>query len=75
MKYIEAKNLVNANDQQYINIGEDEALSAAVWVKNEEPVEFMKRQEAANARTTNLANKAKKAAKKTERKTAAKDAK
>ena len=44
--YVAAKNLVNAQVQQYINVGEDEILAQAVYVKNEENPEFMKREDA-----------------------------
>lgn len=44
--YVAAKNLVNAQVQQYINVGEDEMVAQAVYVKNEENPEFMKREDA-----------------------------
>jgi len=43
--YISAKNLVNAREQQFINVGEDPPLLAAVSNKNESGVEFLKREE------------------------------
>ena len=54
MKYIESRQLVNANDQQYINVGEDEALLAAVLAKNEELPDFLKRQDTLNRIRTNM---------------------
>ncbi|KAI0946076.1 hypothetical protein AcV7_010146 [Taiwanofungus camphoratus] len=43
--YISSKNLVNAQEQQYINVGEDAALLAAIANKHEDGVEFLKREE------------------------------
>ncbi|KAI0830089.1 eukaryotic translation initiation factor SUI1 family protein [Trametes gibbosa] len=43
--YISSRRLINANDQQYINVGSDQALAGAVSVKGEETPEFMKRDE------------------------------
>ncbi|KAI0351003.1 eukaryotic translation initiation factor SUI1 family protein [Trametes cingulata] len=43
--YVASRNLVNANDQQYINVGSDQALAGAVSVKGEDTPEFMKRDE------------------------------
>ncbi|KAI8972535.1 eukaryotic translation initiation factor SUI1 family protein [Trametes punicea] len=43
--YISSRNLINTNDQQYINISTDQALANAVSVKGEETPEFMKRDE------------------------------
>ncbi|KAI0370925.1 eukaryotic translation initiation factor SUI1 family protein [Pilatotrama ljubarskyi] len=43
--YIASRNLVNSNDQQYINVGSDQALAGAVSVKGEDTPEFMKRDE------------------------------
>jgi translation initiation factor 2D len=37
---------VNAQVQQYINVDEDEMLAQAVYMKNEENPEFMKREDA-----------------------------
>ena len=54
LKYVAAKGLVNANDQSYINISEDNALSAAVSVKNEETPEFIKRDDALNRIRANM---------------------
>ncbi|KAF7791573.1 hypothetical protein EIP86_002589 [Pleurotus ostreatoroseus] len=54
LKYVATKNLVNANDQSYINISEDVALSAAVLVKNEETPEFMKRDDTLNRIRANM---------------------
>ncbi|KAH9887063.1 eukaryotic translation initiation factor SUI1 family protein [Cubamyces lactineus] len=42
-EYVSSRNLINANDQQYINVGSDDALARAVSVKGEETPEFMKR--------------------------------
>ncbi|THH17973.1 hypothetical protein EUX98_g9030 [Antrodiella citrinella] len=44
--YVTEKGLINAREQQYINVGEDAALSSATSVKNEERPEFLKREEA-----------------------------
>lgn len=44
-EYVSSKQLVNAREQQYINIGEDTALSLAVSNKNEDTPEFLKREE------------------------------
>ena len=41
--YVSARGLVNANDQQYINVGTDQALAGAVSVKGQDTAEFMKR--------------------------------
>ncbi|KAI0935165.1 hypothetical protein AcW1_005169 [Taiwanofungus camphoratus] len=43
--YISSKNLVNAQEQQYINVGEDATLLAAITNKHEDGVEFLKREE------------------------------
>ncbi|OSD03739.1 eukaryotic translation initiation factor SUI1 family protein [Trametes coccinea BRFM310] len=43
--YVSSHNLINANDQQYINVGSDQALATAVSVKGEDTPEFMKRDE------------------------------
>ncbi|KAI0632800.1 eukaryotic translation initiation factor SUI1 family protein [Trametes polyzona] len=43
--YISSRGLINANDQQYINVGSDQALADAVSVKGEDTPEFMKRDE------------------------------
>ena len=37
--------MINAREQQYINIGEDSGLSSAVSIKNEDTPEFLKREE------------------------------
>ena len=42
-EYVSSRNLINANDQQYINVGSDDALARAVSIKGEETPEFMKR--------------------------------
>ena len=44
--YVQAKQLVNANDQQYINIAEDDALLRAVYSKGRNTPDFMKRDDA-----------------------------
>ncbi|KAH9856271.1 eukaryotic translation initiation factor SUI1 family protein [Lenzites betulinus] len=43
--YISSRGLINANDQQYINVGSDQAFAIAVSVKGEDTPEFMKRDE------------------------------
>ncbi|KZT69432.1 hypothetical protein DAEQUDRAFT_726734 [Daedalea quercina L-15889] len=43
--YISGKNLINAQEQAYVNVSQDEALLAAVTSKNELGVEFLKREE------------------------------
>ncbi|KAH9837816.1 eukaryotic translation initiation factor SUI1 family protein [Rhodofomes roseus] len=43
--YIASKSLVNAQEQAYINVSQDDALLAAVTSKNELGVEFLKREE------------------------------
>lgn len=43
--YVAAKNLANAQVQQYINVGDDEMLAQAVYMKSEENPEFMKRED------------------------------
>ncbi|EMD35171.1 hypothetical protein CERSUDRAFT_97094 [Gelatoporia subvermispora B] len=43
--YVTTKQLVNPRDQQYINVGEDTELRIAVTGKNEDPPEFLKREE------------------------------
>lgn len=40
-----AKNLINAQDQQYINVGEDDILLTAIRKKGEIDLEFLKREE------------------------------
>lgn len=54
LKYVATKNIVNTNDQSYINISEDAALCAAVFVKNEETPEFIKRDDVLNRIRTNM---------------------
>ncbi|CCM00967.1 uncharacterized protein FIBRA_03015 [Fibroporia radiculosa] len=44
-EYVSAKNLINAQEQQYLNVSEDSALLDAVTDKNETDVEFLKREE------------------------------
>lgn len=44
--YVTEKQLVNAREQQYVNVGDDDALSSAVSVKNDPRPEFLKREEA-----------------------------
>ncbi|KAI0651354.1 eukaryotic translation initiation factor SUI1 family protein [Trametes meyenii] len=43
--YISSKGLINANDQQYINVGSDQFLAGAVSIKGEDTPDFMKRDE------------------------------
>ncbi|OBZ74898.1 Translation machinery-associated protein 64 [Grifola frondosa] len=43
--YVATKNLINARDQQYINVGNDPALLAAATNKNEDAPEFLKRED------------------------------
>ena len=43
--YIISRNLINANDQQYINVGADDMLAGAVANKGKDTPEFMKRDE------------------------------
>lgn len=43
--FVSSRGLINANDQQYINVGSDEALAGAVSVKDTDTPEFMKRDE------------------------------
>ncbi|CAL1697893.1 unnamed protein product [Somion occarium] len=43
--YVSSKKLINVQEQQYINVGEDPALASAVSAKNEDIPEFMKREE------------------------------
>lgn len=45
ISYISAKSLANAQEQAYINVGQDDALHAAVTSKNELNIEFLKREE------------------------------
>ena len=40
--YVSSHNLINANDQSYINVSADQALAAAVAVKGEDTPEFLK---------------------------------
>lgn len=44
--YVSEKSLINAREQQYINVSEDDALSSATSIKNEERPEFLKREDA-----------------------------
>ncbi|KAI0084693.1 eukaryotic translation initiation factor SUI1 family protein [Irpex rosettiformis] len=41
--YIEAKQLINAHDQQYVNVVEDDALLRAISIKGQDMPDFMKR--------------------------------
>ena len=43
--YVSTRNLVNAHEQQYVNVGEDEAIAQAVYVKGGQNPEFMKRED------------------------------
>ncbi|KAK7676959.1 hypothetical protein QCA50_020077 [Cerrena zonata] len=43
--YVSSKQLVNTQEQQYINVGEDTTLLSAVSSKNGNPPEFLKREE------------------------------
>ncbi|KAI0742631.1 eukaryotic translation initiation factor SUI1 family protein [Daedaleopsis nitida] len=43
--YISSRGLINANDQQYINVGTSQALAEAVSKKGEDTPEFLKRDE------------------------------
>lgn len=43
--YIASKNLINAQEQQYVNVRDDPALLSAITNKNEIGVEFLKREE------------------------------
>ena len=43
--YISSRSLINANDQQYINVDSDQFLAGAVSVKGEDTPEFLKRDE------------------------------
>lgn len=43
--YVAARDLVNAHEQQYINVGEDAALALAVYAKGGENPAFMKRED------------------------------
>ncbi|KAI0789203.1 eukaryotic translation initiation factor SUI1 family protein [Abortiporus biennis] len=44
--YVETKQLINARDQQYVNLADDNGLFEAVYIKGQETPEFMKREEA-----------------------------
>lgn len=43
--YIASKNLVNAQEQQYVNVRDDPALLSAITNKNEIGIEFLKRED------------------------------
>ena len=43
--YVTSKQLVNAHEQQYVNVGDDEFLLGAVTGKNEDAPEFLKRED------------------------------
>ncbi|KAI6020569.1 hypothetical protein EDC04DRAFT_402665 [Pisolithus marmoratus] len=47
IKYVTARQLVNAHDQAYVNVGQDEVLLSTVAGKNEsgDSLEFLKREE------------------------------
>lgn len=44
--YVSERQLINARDQQYINVGDDDALSSAVSMESGGGSEFMKREDA-----------------------------
>lgn len=44
--YVTSKQLINAHEQQYINVGRDDALAQAVHIKGKDTPEFMKREDA-----------------------------
>jgi len=44
--YITSKNLINAQDPQYLNVNADPALHSSIVKKNEDVIEFMRRDEA-----------------------------
>ncbi|KAI0694966.1 eukaryotic translation initiation factor SUI1 family protein [Cytidiella melzeri] len=54
--YVSTKQLINANEQQYINITEDEALARAVSIKGQTLPEFMKRDDAMSKIQQNMQN-------------------
>lgn len=43
--YVSSRSLINANDQQYVNVDSDQFLGGAVSVKGEDVPEFLKRDE------------------------------
>lgn len=43
--YVASRSLINANDQQYLNVGSDRFLAGAVSVKGGDSPEFLKRDE------------------------------
>ncbi|KAI1790893.1 eukaryotic translation initiation factor SUI1 family protein [Ganoderma leucocontextum] len=43
--YVSSRSLINANDQQYTNVGSDQFLAGAVSSKGEDAPEFLKRDE------------------------------
>jgi len=43
--YVASKQLTNPHDQQYINVANDDQLLIAVSIKNQDPPEFLKREE------------------------------
>lgn len=44
--YVASKQLINAHEQQYINVGQDDALAQAVRTKGDETPDFLKREDA-----------------------------
>lgn len=52
--YVHTKQLVNANDQQYVNVADDDALIRAVSVKGEDTPDFMKRDDAVRRLQKNM---------------------
>ncbi|KAI0752119.1 eukaryotic translation initiation factor SUI1 family protein [Fomes fomentarius] len=52
--YISSHRLINTNDQQYINVGADQALASAVSIKGQDTSEFLKRYEVLKRVRTNM---------------------
>ena len=53
-QYVQTKNLVNANDPQFVNVSEDDALARAVAQKGDQQPEFLRRQDAVERIRANM---------------------
>ncbi|KAI6042405.1 hypothetical protein EDC04DRAFT_2866845 [Pisolithus marmoratus] len=58
IKYVTARQLVNAHDQAYVNVGQDEVLLSTVAGKNEsgDSLEFLKREEVVHRLSEKMQN-------------------
>ncbi|KAJ3554562.1 hypothetical protein NM688_g3040 [Phlebia brevispora] len=54
IKYVSSKNLINVNDQSYINVKDDEPLAYAISTRNQDTPEFLKRDDLLNRIRANM---------------------